>query len=439
MTVSTTLFRTSARRARYLVVVNKGPGAIELPRDGDNWDLLEIYFKPDDIQRVTSDPSCTDAEYVVFETDRNRRKFAIMKAIFEAGDWWRDYDAILLADDDVEPVGCTIHQIFALFMETGCRIGQPALTQDSYFAHFLTVQNDNFRWRRVNHIDFMCIMMTPAAIADYLHVMDETVSSFGCDVYWGLGEWQRGTAHAVLDETPMRHCRPVGGGESIKTLTDAQGEYQRFLSRHGLRPYPKLCLDGVPASQASRWADHMGRCLTGYSQSLLDGEDFQIYGATEIAALPARTRSGRCSPDELEAAPEIAPAHIGLPAFSFDAADVLHFEPDEWRSIEYRPGGLDLEANPLKIVLLIEGESPALRIAAGSGRNDPWSDCGDRYLNAVPGLNSYIVSARNFRMAAGHPDYRAIEQISIGGFGGPGSAKVHVWCVLPDGSSLSIG
>src|SRR5277367_6788014 len=201
-TTTTTLFRSSMPRSKNLVIVNKGPDAALLCREGGNWDLMEIYFSPADIEKITRDPSLTDAEHIVFETERKKRKCAIIKTIFEATDFWH-YEAIMMADDDLIPVGCTIAEMFDLFATTGCRIGQPALTHDSFLAHPITIKNNAYIWRRTNFVEVMCPIMTNEAIREYIAIFDAT-SGFGLDNCWSYHECRKGIGTAILDRTPMR-------------------------------------------------------------------------------------------------------------------------------------------------------------------------------------------------------------------------------------------
>ncbi len=260
MPETTVLFRAETPKSKYLLIVNKGPGAVSLRREGGAWDLMEIYFMKADIESITQDPAKTDAEYVVFETDRNKRKFAIIKQIFERHDFWKRYDAVMMADDDLVPVGCSIGAMFNLFTETGLRVGQPALSSDSYWSHEITLQNPSFRWRKTNFIEVMCTIMTPAAIVDYLSLFDATISGFGLDNYWGWHEWQRYGGLAILDETPMRHCRPVRGGMAYRGLSPGE-ECRLFFQKHKLMHYMHLTLGGVQAS-----GDHFRKRRRFYPQ-----------------------------------------------------------------------------------------------------------------------------------------------------------------------------
>jgi len=42
-----------------------------------------------------------------------------------------------------------------VFEESGAALGQPALTWDSHFSHYVTLHNPAFRYRRTNFAEVM--------------------------------------------------------------------------------------------------------------------------------------------------------------------------------------------------------------------------------------------------------------------------------------------
>ena len=242
---STVLHRRGTQHARDLVIINKGPGAITFRREASAWDLMEIYFAKKDQEAIAADPLKSDADWIIYEHDRNMRKFAIIKRIFEAFPELFDYESVMMLDDDLVPVGCKVADIFTLFRETGCRIGQPALSKDSYWSHDIVIQNAGFRWRRTNFVEVMCPIMTVAAMRMYLPLFNETISAFGLDYYWSTQEWHHYGGLAVLDATPMRHSRPVGGGMAYQGLSPDE-DWVMFFRKHKLKNFRHRTLDGVP-------------------------------------------------------------------------------------------------------------------------------------------------------------------------------------------------
>jgi hypothetical protein len=283
MSQSTKLFRRGKPHAKNLLVVNKGPGAIDIPREDSKWDLLEIYFMKNDIESITANPAAYDADYIVFETDRKMRKYAIIKAIFEQSDFWLNYDYFIFADDDVIPVGCTFNSIFKLFATTKCGIGQPALTQDSYYSHAITIQNSNFIYRNNNFAEVMCPIFTKEAVRRYLPFFDITSSAFGLDNYWSYHEWLNGTGTVVLDQTPIRHCRPVGGGIAYEGLS-ADEELTDFLKWNNIPLYAWSCFSGVDLNRkVPNEAEFLGKLLSGYDVKYMCRSDFRDYQKSETA------------------------------------------------------------------------------------------------------------------------------------------------------------
>jgi hypothetical protein len=253
---TTTIHRRAEPRARFLLIVNKGPGALEIPREGDAWDLMDIYFMKKDIEAVSSDPARSQADFVVFETSRNMRKFAIIKRAFEQLPALWHYEAVMMLDDDLVPVGCSIADIFESFMKTGFRVGQPALSADSYWSHEVVLRNPRFVWRCTNFVEVMCPIMLREAMREYIGLFDETISAFGLDVYWSSKEWEVRGGVVVLDSTPMRHTRPVRGGVAYQGISPGEERYA-FYRKHRLRNYRHLTLGGWPAGE--------GRLMGGLS------------------------------------------------------------------------------------------------------------------------------------------------------------------------------
>ncbi len=240
------IVKRSPVAAPYLLIVNKGPGAVPLLRE-PSVDVLEVYFDPGQIER---EAHATDADHVVTETDRSKRKFSILGELFARESWWRDYAAIMMADDDLAPVECSIREQFGLFALTGARVGQPALTRDSPFSHEITRRDARFLYRRASFVEVMCPVMTPAAIADYMPHFGESTSSFGLDNLWSYRELDAGRWLAMLDGTPMRHLRPIGGGIAYDGLAKSPiAEAEEMLARHGVpRAREHVCAGGVLAS-----------------------------------------------------------------------------------------------------------------------------------------------------------------------------------------------
>jgi hypothetical protein len=137
----------------------------------------------------------------------------------------------------------------------------------------------------------MCPIMTPAAIREYSPVFDASISNWGLDSYWSYYEWKAGFGVAVLDSTPIRHCRPVGGGVAYEGLA-AEDERVAFFEKYKVPFYSFLCLDGIVnpklLQNPERLNDivRLGLNLSGYPEQLLQDSRFLAsYVKREIAAM----------------------------------------------------------------------------------------------------------------------------------------------------------
>jgi hypothetical protein len=219
---------------RRLRVVTRGPGAVITTRQ-DSWDLCDVFYHPDEVEAVLDGRITSDADFVILDRDRSLRKLGLIKKLFAAADFWRGYESVMLADDDVEHVGCTVEETFDLFDKTGVQVAQPALTGDSHFSHAITLQNVECAWRETNFVEMMTPIFTRTALLEYLPVFDATVSGWGVDFYWSMKEIDSGRHLAILDKTPIRHSRALGAGGYYEGLKLEPGQEMReFLERQGL-------------------------------------------------------------------------------------------------------------------------------------------------------------------------------------------------------------
>lgn len=239
-------------RRRRLRIVARGPGAVIPVRQG-SWDLCDVFWHPDEVEAYARDGRISsDAEYVFLDRDRSLRKLGLLKKILTTSDFWRDYESIMLADDDMQPVGCTVEEMFELFERSGVRIAQPALTANSsHISHAITRQETGCRWRETNFVEMGIPIFTRAALLEYLPVFDGTVSGWGVDFYWSMKEVDADRHLAILDATPVRHGRAIGAGGYYEGLqVDPGQEMREFLERHGL--WARMA-DGFRQEVFARW------------------------------------------------------------------------------------------------------------------------------------------------------------------------------------------
>lgn len=250
------VFRELHQTRKNLLILCRGPGAIEPPvvEPNRNWDLLEIYWDAGEIAELESaadgklvdPPRISEADGVVFETDPKKHKFHIVKEWVNAqGGGLIGYEAIALTDDDIDPVD-TWSGIFTAFTEfrfvSGCRVAQPALTRESFYAHEITRQELGTSGpRETTFVEVMCPIFTANKLYDYLECFDEDVSTWGFEALWSAGELRKGRWLAILDNAPVRHVRKIGQGHAYAGKQGLEEARESFCNTHYLmRPEQRV-------------------------------------------------------------------------------------------------------------------------------------------------------------------------------------------------------
>ena len=119
------------------------------------------------------------------------------------------YRYVWLPDDDLLCVPEDVTRMFRICDELALELAQPALTPDSYFSHVITMQHSAFQLRFTNFVEIMAPVLSTDMLARVFHTMKDSISGYGLDGVWPrlstLGKV------AVIDSTPVKHTRPVGG------------------------------------------------------------------------------------------------------------------------------------------------------------------------------------------------------------------------------------
>ncbi|MBM6997242.1 hypothetical protein IM700_016400 [Paenibacillus sp. DXFW5] len=201
-------------KRRNLIVCRAGNASLHpkwIESETRNFDLLIDYYG--DEEQKYADHSD------LYITNNNGRKFsAIYNTILKNQDKFEQYDAVWFPDDDLLTDTENINKMFDIFHAHNLALAQPALTNDSFYSHHITLQNSETTLR----YSFYCEVMAPIFSRDALF---QCYHSFNLgQVGWGLDFiWPQilGYPHkkiAIIDETPVKHTRPVGGGEIYKNL-----------------------------------------------------------------------------------------------------------------------------------------------------------------------------------------------------------------------------
>jgi hypothetical protein len=146
------------------------------------------------------------------------------------------YDAFWFPDDDLSTSAPVIDRMFSFFRAYQLCLAQPALTRNSYYTWDTLLQDRCCHIRYTRFVEVMAPIFSRAALQLCRPTFAESRSGWGLDWVWpglcrqaGLGRM------AILDATPVRHTRPVGG-ELYRNHPelDPRADAVRLLRKYGI-------------------------------------------------------------------------------------------------------------------------------------------------------------------------------------------------------------
>ncbi|MBD0384329.1 DUF707 domain-containing protein [Paenibacillus sedimenti] len=138
------------------------------------------------------------------------------------------YDAVWIPDDDISVDCKTIHNMFKTFMKYELSLAQPALTMDSFYSHKITRQQKKYVLRYTSFIEVMVPIFSNKALQKCWKSFKLSQSGWGLDNIWPKFLAFPNNKIAIIDKTPVKHTRPVGGGTLYQ---DIQGSSYDELHR----------------------------------------------------------------------------------------------------------------------------------------------------------------------------------------------------------------
>jgi hypothetical protein len=189
----------------YLALFRSGPSSLHphaIARlEAQNFDYALSWFG-DEPPKV--------AHGAVFVHMQKGAKWPGLKETLAAhGDLISRYRYVWLPDDDLLAVPEDISRMFAICDELQLELAQPALTPDSYFTHLVTMQHRAFQLRFTNFVEIMAPVLSAAMLTKIYPTLDGRISGYGLDALWA--RFSRLGKVAIIDDTPVKHTRPVGG------------------------------------------------------------------------------------------------------------------------------------------------------------------------------------------------------------------------------------
>ncbi|MFG6449223.1 DUF707 domain-containing protein [Roseateles sp. BYS180W] len=192
---------------RNLVILRAGDGSLHrgwIAEPNRDFDLFISYYgKQADMHRA-------DADY--YEQRPGPKWSCIADLLSEHPELLNQYDAFWFPDDDLAATTETLNRMFGLFHGFALALAQPALTRDSYHSWDVLLQRPEHILRFTSFVEVMAPLFEKSALKACLHTFGQSRSGWGLDWVWPhLAGRGRKDAIAVLDATPVKHTRPLGG------------------------------------------------------------------------------------------------------------------------------------------------------------------------------------------------------------------------------------
>jgi hypothetical protein len=119
------------------------------------------------------------------------------------------YSYVWLPDDDLLCVPEDVSRFFSICNDLQLDLAQPALTRDSYATHLITLQHTEFQLRFTNFVEIMAPLLSAEMLSRVFHTLAGQISGYGLDTLWP--RFTKIGKMAIVDDTPVKHTRPVGG------------------------------------------------------------------------------------------------------------------------------------------------------------------------------------------------------------------------------------
>lgn len=219
---------------RYLVIARVGDESLHkqwlYPHSFKNFDLYISYYG--------NMPGRFKQDCEFYSETKGPRWPIYKKIIDELGERIYEYDAVWFPADDISTDAYTINQMFHIFKRLQLWLAQPALTKDSYRSWNITVRNEDYIVRYTHFVEIMVPIFSPSALRTCIPTFDSSYSGWGIDFLWPKLLGYPDNKIAVIDAVPVRHTRPVGKGDLVRTQTGSglklsrREQWQHVMERH---------------------------------------------------------------------------------------------------------------------------------------------------------------------------------------------------------------
>lgn len=191
-----------------------------------NWDLIVSWYGSTEYEPVA------DERVMVI---KGGKWDGLYKTITAIPDLLDQYDYFWLPDDDIATDCDTINRVFDLMRQHGLSVGQPSLSWNSYFTHFVTLNVPGLHLRYTNMVEVMVPCLNVKTLRQILPLFAETMTGFGLDWVWTRLDEKPERKAAIFDCITVHHTRPVGvflNGIARASGHDPELEMKRLADRY---------------------------------------------------------------------------------------------------------------------------------------------------------------------------------------------------------------
>lgn len=192
---------------KNLVILRAGDASLHrgwIAQPNRDFDLFISYYG--------KQPGLHQADADYYEHRPGPKWSCIAELLAERPELIERYEAFWFPDDDLSTTTEILNRMFALFHGFSLALAQPALTRDSYYSWSGLLQRSEYVMRHVDFVEVMAPLFDRVALRACLKTFSQSRSGWGLDWIWPtLVARGRNNAIAVLDATPVKHTRPLGG------------------------------------------------------------------------------------------------------------------------------------------------------------------------------------------------------------------------------------
>lgn len=146
-----------------------------------------------------------------------------------------EYSHIWLPDDDLATNAEDISKLFEIAENYALAVCQPSLTWNSFYSHFITLNNTRFLLRYTNFVEVMAPLLTAETLRRVLPLFEGLRFGWGLDYIWTRVMEDPRERSAIVDAVAVEHLRAGKTGSLYQeTSKSPGGEAKRLYESVGL-------------------------------------------------------------------------------------------------------------------------------------------------------------------------------------------------------------